>query len=934
VDVFAQLTATGVVNGMIYALVAFGFIAVYRVTNVVNFAHGEFLMVGGFVFLALGRVGAPWPLAMAGAVAATALLGMIMHRTVIQPAGRGASVESLVIITIGASLLLRGAAQLIWGSDPIPVPPFTGGKPVAFLGISLAPQAFWVVAFGLVASVALWLFFTRTTLGLGLRACADNRSGADLVGIDGWRMGRTAFALGCGLAGLAGVLMAPLSFVSVTVGVMLGFKGFTVAILGGMRSFTAATAGGLTLGLLESYTAGYGASAYRDATTFLLLLLVLVIRPQGFTRGAKPSHVVIGGEAVKDSLAAAAGGLRRHWPGIVAAGAVVVVIPSLLETSSVSAFVFAGYFAVAAVGVILLLGYTGQISLGHATLMGAGGYASAILTIHIGWPPLAALAAGVVVACLVAWLMARLLFRFEGFYLAMVTLGLAVIFTVVISQPGDLTGGSNGLPGLPPFSIGGFDIIGTQDNFYLVWGVVLLCIALAFQLIDSRFGRSMRAIKGSEQAAVAAGVDPARVKRQVFVMAGGLAAVAGSLYVHYASIADPASFDLFRAINVLAMSVVGGMQTIWGALLGPVFMTVLPQTVQKIVSGPRAGQIVQVIFGIILMVVMVARPDGLAGAFKSIARGLLSVGRRVIRPRTVRPAGSAGPSGEPVVVPAPRVAGTAAEPAAAVQRWIRATAGERRNGSQPLLVVSAVGKTFGGLQALKPLSLAVPEGSITALVGPNGAGKTTAFNCVSGALRPDSGTVTLAGTRIDTVPAHQVVRHGLVRTFQNVQLFGNMSAVENVMVGCHSWTRAGAGHAMVRFARHRREESEIGEAARYWLDFVGLADTADRPAGTLPFGHQRLLELARAMAAKPRMLLLDEPAAGLNRVEKNRLGELIRHIQRLGVTVLLVEHDMTLVMELASTVVVLDHGSVIAEGTPAQVRQDKGVVEAYLGASA
>lgn len=914
-EILPQLTATGVVNGLIYALIAFGFIAIYRVTNVVNFAQGEFVMVGGFLAMTLSSLGIPWPVSLVGAVAVAAILGVVLHRSALQPAGRNASVESLVIVTIGAAFLLRGVAQLIWGSDPLAVPPFTDGEPIRLLRFSVAPQALWIVLFAIVTAVLLWLFFTRTTAGLSLRACAQNRSGADLVGIDSWRMSRVAFALGCGIAGLAGVLLTPLSFVSVEVGVLLGFKGFTVAILGGLRSFTAAAYGGVLLGLIESYTAGYWSSSYRDAVTFVVLLIVLVLRPQGFVRGGLDATQVTSGQATEETITAGTGGLRKHWQGILGVAVIVVVLPYLLENSTLSGFVFAGLFAVVAVGLVLLLGYAGQISLGHASLMGIGGYSSAVLTLRAGFPPLVALAVGVLLSCSVAWIIAKIIFRFEGFYLAMATLGLTIIATVVATQWTGITGGSNGIPGIASFSLLGFNFVDTQSSLYLAWGVALLSVVLALLLIDSRFGRSMRAIKGSEPAAVVVGVDPSRVKRQVFVISAGLAAIAGSLFVHYSSLANPGSFDLFQAIQILVMVVVGGMHSVWGALLGSVFITLVPETIQQLIPSAQAGQIEQVVFGIVLIVVMVVRPDGLAGVIKSIWRVLVYVVPGRLTPSSPSPV----PLDDLGVSPTPtEVASTLA-----AQRSDEIDV--------PVLDLRGISKAFGGLQALQPLEISIRRGSITALIGPNGAGKTTAFDCIAGSLRPDQGSVLLDGERIDQLRPHHVASRGLIRTFQNVRLFKNMSVLENVMVGCHSWTAAGPYEAALRIGRHRREEREIAEIANHWLDYVGLMPFARRPAATLPFGHQRMLELARAMAAKPRMLLLDEPAAGLNRVEKDDLVELLDRIRGQGVTLLLVEHDMTLVMELAEWIVVLDHGAVIARGRPEEIRNDGAVVEAYLG---
>lgn len=913
-EILPQLTATGVVNGLVYALVGFGFIAVYRVTNVVNFAQGEFVMVGGFVALTLGTLGLPWPVVALGAAVVAAVLGVGVQRFALQPAGRGASVESLVIITIGVAFALRGAAQLIWGSDPLPVPPFSDGPPIQVLGVSLARQSLWIVGFAVVVTVLLWLFFTRTTTGLSLRACAQNRSGADLVGIDSWRMARVAFAIGCGIAGLAGALLTPLSYVSVGVGVLLGFKGFTVAILGGLRSFTATAVGGVALGLIESYTAGYGSSSYRDAVTFVVLLVVLLVRPQGFVRGGADVTHATGGEASDLTVQAATTRMRTHAKALAVVAVLVVVAPYVLASAPVSSLVFAGLFAAVAAGVVLLLGQAGQISLGHASLMGIGGYATAVLTTRHDVPPVLAMVVGVVLACAVAWVIARIIFRFEGFYLAMATLGLTIIATVVVTQATDLTGGSNGIPGVLPFSLLGFDFGHIQLSLYLAWAFALAVVVLCLLLIDSRFGRAMRAVKGSEPAAVVAGVDPSRVKRQVFVVSAGLAAAAGSLFVHAASLADPGSFDLFQAIQVLVMVVLGGMYSVWGAVAGAVFMSVVPEAIQRLIPSAQAGQIEQVVFGLVLVVVVVARPDGLVGVVTQLVARLPW--------RRDAPAVRADDADVPARADEEAVAVGATAPAGAV---LDAHPGPSS------LEVRGVSKSFGGLKALAPLDLSVPAGSITALIGPNGAGKTTAFSCVSGGLRPDTGEVLLDGEPLDLARPSAVAAHGLVRTFQNVRLFANMTVLENVKVGCQSWTSATALDAVVRLGRHRAEERRIDETARYWLEVVGLTDVADRPAATLPFGHQRMLELARAMAARPRVLLLDEPAAGLNRLEKDALLQMLRRIRDTGVTLLLVEHDMALVMGLAEHVVVLDHGTVIAQGTPEHVRRHDAVIEAYLG---
>jgi branched-chain amino acid transport system permease protein len=930
----AQLTVIGIANGMVYALMGFAFIAIFRVTHIINFALGEYFMIGGFGAVVAERLGAPWFVGLTIGVGAAWVLGAVLHRAAIQPAGANASLESLVIITLGASLLLRGVAQILFGSQPLSVPDFSGHAPLAFAGISVQPQTFWVVGVGIVASLVLWLYFQYTTSGLALRASAESTVGAHLTGVDTWRTGRLAFALGCALAGLAGVLVTPLSFVSFSVGLFIGFKGFTAAILGGLRSFTGAAVGGIVLGLLESYSAGYLSSAYRDATTFVVLLFVLLARPGGFSKFRASGLALVGGAESDDDMRSMSGRQLQQRLTLAAAAIAVALAPLVLSRSLLSTMVFAGLFALVGVGVTLLLGYAGQISMAQAALMGIGAYSTAVLVKVHGWDPMAALVIGVVIACAVAWMLSKLLFRLQGLYLAMATMGLAIIFTVVVTQVDWITGGSNGLPGVPDFSVGGFTVQGNRSYFWLVWGLVLVSIFLSFNVIDSRFGRAVRAVKGSESAATALGINNAKIKLQIFVFSAALAAIAGSLYAHFLSITQPGDFDVLQAFQILIIVIVGGMNSLWGAPIGAIFMLIVPNQIESLLPAATSSQINQVLFGVVLIAVMVLRPDGLVGWWRELRRRVdrLMAGARVSKALTM------------AVRRRSEVHSAALERHNSSVAWLEGGAALRPQPARPaadrglsVLAVQGVSKAFGGVEALKGVTLSVAPRSITALIGPNGAGKTTLFNCIAGALRPDSGSIKFvngspAGFDLVRAAPHQVAEAGLARTFQNVQLFGNMTARENVMIGCYPLTGATPLEGALRIGRHRTEAQRVKERADQWLDFVGLGGVGDRPAKTLPFGHQRLLELARALASEPLLLLLDEPAAGLNRIEKEELAKLLELVQQLGVSVFIVEHDMTLVMRLAEQIFVLDYGELIAAGSPDAVRRDELVVQAYLGA--
>jgi branched-chain amino acid transport system permease protein len=932
---FLQLTATGLVNGMVYALMGFAFIAIFRVTHIINFALGEYFMIGGFGAVVGERLGMPWFVGLLLGVGAAWLLGALLHRTAIQPAGSNASLESLVIITLGASLLLRGAAQLIFGSDPVPVPGISGEAPVAFAGISVLPQAFWIVGIGLLASLALWFYFQHTTGGLTLRASAESRTGASLMGVDTWRTGRRAFALGCALAGLAGVLATPLSFVSFDVGLYIGFKGFTAAVLGGLRSFTAAACGGIVLGLLEAYSSGYLSSAYRDASTFVVLLVVLLTRPAGFSKLRASGHAIVGGTETDDDVRSTDKRHSRQRRTIVVAAVAVAVVPLALSPSVLSTMVFAGLFALVGVGLTLLLGYAGQISLAHAALMGIGAYSSATLVTLHGWSPLAALGVGVAVACAVAWVLSKMLFRLQGLYLAMASMGLAIIFTVIATQTPGVTGGANGIPGVPDFGVGGLTVQGNLEYFWLVWGLVLVSIFIGFNLIDSRFGRAVRAVKGSEAAATALGINNPKIKLQIFVFSAALAAVAGSLYAHFVSITQPGDWDVLQAFQILIIVIVGGMNSLWGAPIGAIFMLVIPNQIQAWLPGTTSGQIDQVLFGVILIAVMVLQPGGLVGWWRVLRRQWRHSKMRT-RAASILPTTLLGQLAHKA--PASRGNdGGVHEVGAEIALRSREHDAAGLDMDEALLTIDGVSKAFGGVEALKRVSMVVASRSITALIGPNGAGKTTLFNCIAGALRPDAGTIRFAngtpgGIDLVRTASYHAAEAGLARTFQNVQLFGNMTARENVMVGCHPLTRSTAVEGALRIGRHRAETRRVRDRADQWLRFVGLAAVGDRPAKTLPFGHQRLLELARALASEPVLLLLDEPAAGLNQIEKEAFAQLLERVQSLGVSVFIVEHDMTLVMRIAEQIFVFDHGELIAAGPPHQIRQDELVIEAYLGA--
>ncbi len=549
-----------------------------------------------------------------------------------------------------------------------------------------------------------------------------------------------------------------------------------------------------------------------------------------------------------------------------------------------------GLFALLGLSLVLL-GLSGQVSLGHGAFMGLAAYGSGIAALRLGIDPWLAMVLGVALAMAIAGLLGLATLHLRGHFLALATLAWGIAIAVCLRAAGDLTGGASGLRGVPPLGIGSFSLADANRMGLLIWACVGAVLLAMVRVRDSRVGRAFSALRSQEGMAEAFGVRIGMARLQAFVASAGIAGLAGSLYAHFFGFISPSPFEMSGSVKALMIAVIGGELHPAGALLGAFAVEGLGWVLQDMLPriGAAAGNLELVIYGLILIAVMVWFHDGL---WPGIERRLGARRRRA-----------------------------ASQPLPHRDDGTRAAS---------LLEVRDVSVRFGGLRALDGVSFEVRRGEIVGLIGPNGAGKSTAFDVVSGARRCQTGGVRLFGKALP--PQRLVARAGLARSFQHTRLIDELPVLENVMMGCYQRSRAGYWAAVLGL--NDAEERQLAATARQCLERVGLGALAAMAAANLSLGQRRLVEVARALAADPHLLLLDEPAAGLRQADRVVLARLLKKLNAEGMTILIVEHDMDLVMACAHRLVVLDRGRKIADGPPAQVRNEAAVIDAYLGGAA
>lgn len=584
-----------------------------------------------------------------------------------------------------------------------------------------------------------------------------------------------------------------------------------------------------------------------------------------------------------------------NWSWIFAAVAAIGLawlLPAAIGRYYTQMMALAGIFAIAGHGLNLLTGYAGQTSLGHAGFYAIGAYTGALLATKLGLGFWIGLPFSVGLAAAAGLLLAYPSFRLEGPYLAMVTIAFGIIVNSVLVEWSDLTGGTQGVLNIPRPTIGGQRLL-LERQFLLIVIALALVSFLLRNLVRSPWGRALVAVRENMIAAESVGLSTLVVKTTAFAVSAALAGLAGHLFAFFQGFISPEAFEFDASIFLLTIVIFGGAGTLAGPLIGAPVLTFLPEVLQRFTDYRL------IIYGAIIVFTLYALPLGFVG----------TLFRRSTRlPEYSTPRGRAIAAKIEEMPPV-----RAAAPLASV------------------IELTDVSMSFGGVRALTGVSLQVRPATVHALIGPNGAGKTVLLNILCGYYPPTAGTLRLEGKPSPWLPAHRVARRRIARTFQTTQLFGELTVLQNVMSGFPGQTRHRLLDAFIGSPRLRREEAARREAARALLAFVDYAGDVNARANSLPFGHQRVVEIARALALDPVLLAMDEPAAGLNPSEVDALDDLITRIRSRGVAVLLVEHHMDLVMGISDEISVLYHGEMLAEGTPAAIQANPTVIKAYLG---
>jgi ABC-type branched-subunit amino acid transport system ATPase component/branched-subunit amino acid ABC-type transport system permease component len=896
----------GLGSGAAYALIGQGLILTFRGTGVVNFAQGAIAMITAFTYAWLTSQGISTGLAAVISLVVSAAIGAAIQRMVMKPLSRAPLLAKLVA-TLGLILVAEASATLIFGDNFRSIPSLLPSRPIHFLGVTAGQNSLDLLVLALVLAALLSLFSRRTSWGLLLRSAADSEEGVTILGYSLNAVASGTWILGSVLAGFAGIVIAPITGLGVTGIILLVIPALAVTLLARFSSFWVVTISGLLLGIGQSELAHYWTitsptvEGMQQALPFLLIIIIMVLRGRS----------IPGRSTVATGRPPLAPPARAHPLVAVGLVAAIVGVTSVLSGGYQTAMAIAFISAIVALSLVVLTGYVGQISLTQMTLAGLGTYfcAEFASSTWIPFPFPIILAALALVPCgLVLGLPAL---RVRGINLAVVTLGAAVAINSVIFSDSNLTGGFNGIV-IPSPSIFGYSLDGIIYPFRFAMVallVLIICVLSVGWLRRSRVGLRMLAVRDNERAAAAEGVNVTRIKLLAFAIASLLAGIAGALFGYLYGHVSFASYAPLASVTFVATAYIGGIGSLSGAVIaglisagGPIF--------NLFASSASIDPYQLLISGLGVIITAIGNPDGIAPFVNEHYKALV----RWLKART---------DGSPVTLSRTDASLTReGQVASRVSEWSPADAppeegpSRRQHGGEALLEVRGLSVRFAGISAVDNVDLSVARGAFIGLIGPNGAGKTTFIDAICGFVG-STGEVLFSGRPVAHLPAHERSRLGLRRTFQTTELFDDLTIRENLMVPIIRDNVAGAAVS-------------IEEA----LDLVGLADHADSLPRQLSNGERKLAALARALRGGPDLLLLDEPAAGLDSAESQLLGDRMLSLLNLGISILLVDHDLDLIMRVCDRVDVLDRGRLLASGPPDEVRSNPLVHEAYIGSAA